>query len=106
MGNVNIGKRVDYKTLETALVKAAEKVGWKTRIEDKFDKNYNLGSVQETKDYSHTIVHLKGRLFSAIKIYIPNKNQSNWFSIWQGLQHGIASEKRIKKYLSAVSENL
>ncbi len=103
---MRIGKQVDYKTLETALVKAAEEVGWKARVEDEFDRNYNLGSVQETQDYSYTMVHLRGRVFPAMKVYIHDKNSSDSFSVWRGFPHGIASEKRVQKYLSAVSRNL
>lgn len=106
MSEVRIGKTVDYKTLETALIKAAKEVGWKARIEDKFERNYKLGSVQETQDYSHTMVHLRGRLFPAMKVYIRNKGQLDWFGIWTGLPHGIASDRRIQEYLSAVSNNL
>ena len=103
---VRIGKRVDYKTLETALVKAAEEVGWKAQVKDEFDRNYNLGSVQETQDYHHTMVNLKGRVFPAMKVYIPDKNSSDSFFVWQGFPYGMASEKRVQEYLSAVSRNL
>ena len=107
MGNkVRIGKQVDYKTLETALVKAAEEVGWKAKVKDEFNRNYKLGSVQETQDYSHTMVNLRGKVFSAVKVYIPDKNPSNSFFVWQGFPYGIASEKRVQEYLSAVSRNL
>jgi len=107
MGNiVEIGRQVDYKTLETALIKAAEEVGWKAQVKDEFDTNYKLGSVQETQDYSHTMVHLRGRVFPAMKVYIPNKELSGRFFVWKGLSHGLASEKRVQEYLSAVSRNL
>mgnify|MGYP001603837773 FL=1 len=107
MGNrVNIGKTVNYETLEVALIKAAEEVGWKARVQDKFDRNYGLGSVQETQDYSHTMVHLRGKLFPAMKVYILNKNPSDSFFLWTGLPIGFASKRRVKEYLSAVSRNL
>ena len=106
MSEVRIGKSVDYKTLETALIKAARELGWKARIEDKFEKNYELGSVKEFRDYDHTIVHLRGRLFPAMKLYIRNKGQLDWFGIWTGFPHGIASDRRVQEYLSAVFNNL
>jgi len=107
MGNrVDIGKRVDYKTLETALIKAAEEVGWKARVQDRFKRNYRLGSVQETQDYCHTTVHLRGMLFPAIQVMIYSKKPTDCFYIWAGIPFGIASERRIQEYLSAVSANL
>ena len=81
MGRVSIGKRIDYKTLETALVKAAEEVGWKAQVKDEFERNYKLGPVQETQDYHHTMVHLRGKVFPAMKVYIPNKNLSDSFFV-------------------------
>jgi len=105
---VDIGRQVDYKTLETALVKAAEEVGWKAQVKDEFDRNYKLDSVQETYDYSYTMVHLKGKVFPAMKVYISNKNRdsSDSFFVCQGFPYGVASSKSVQKYLSAVSENL
>ncbi|MFH1503211.1 MAG: hypothetical protein ABIE36_00965 [Candidatus Diapherotrites archaeon] len=106
MGRVEIGKQVDYKTLETALVKAAEEIGWKAKVQDKFERNYKLGSVQETQDYSHTMVNLRGRVFPAMKVYISNKSPTDRFYVWQGFPCGLVSERKIQEYLSAVSRNL
>ena len=103
---VDIGRKVDYKTLETALVKAAEEVGWKAQIEDTFNRSYKLDPFQETKDYDGTMVHLRGRVFSAIKVRIPDKNPSNMFFVWQGSPNGWASERKVQEYLGAVSRNL
>ncbi len=109
---VDIGKKVDYKTLETALVKAAKEVGWKARVQDIFERNYKLGSVRETQDYSHTVVHLRGRIFPIMRIFVSNKNSSDHFDIWpefsilRGYSSGAAFEKGVKRYLSAVSRNL
>jgi hypothetical protein len=106
---VRIGKQVEYKTLETALVKAAEEVGWKAQVKDEFERNYHyqLGSVQETLDYSCTMINLRGRVFPAMKVYISNKNSfPNSFFVWQGFPFGVASQKKIQEYLNAVSRNL
>lgn len=102
MSQVNIGKTVDYKTLGTALIKAAEEVGWKINIKDKFEKSYKLGSVKEFNDYFYTMANLKGRFFSAAGITIYSKESVGTFYInrWN------ASEKKVKKYLDAVSRNL
>lgn len=107
MGNVvRIGRTVDYKKLETALIRAAEEVGWKASVKDEFERNYKLGSVHETHDYHHTMVHLRGRVFSAMKVFILNKNPTDTFFVWQGLPWGLASNSKVQEYLSAVSRNL
>jgi len=103
---VTIGKQVDYKTLETALVEAAEEVGWKAQVKDKFERNYKLDPFHKTQDYSHTMVYLRGRIFSAMKVYIYDKNSTDSFFVWQDLPHGFASKKKIQKYLKAVFKNL
>lgn len=106
MTQVNMGKTVEYKTLETALLNAAEKMGWKAKIKDEFNKEYKLGSVQEVQNYNTTQVFLSGRLFPAMRVRV-NKNFSiNNFYVLSGFPFGIASEKKIKEYLSAVSDNL
>lgn len=105
---MNIGKKVDYKTLETALIKAAEEVGWRASAEDKFEKGYRLGSVEEIQKYSGTRIRLKGKYFAAAQITL-NKEwiwPTDRFPIWTGFPFGFASEGRIKDYLEAVSRNL
>ena len=106
MSKVNIGKVVDYKTLETALVKAAEEMGWKAQVQDKFNKNYRLGSVEEIQDYDVTQVTLKGRLFTAMQVRVYGKGSNNSFFVWTGLPFGYASERKVKQYLDAVSRHL
>ena len=106
MSRVIIGKIVDYETLETALIKAAEEVGWKAHFKDKFNKNYELGSVKEIQDYDFTEVTLRGRLFNAMAVMIHGKEPTDRFYVWTGFQYGIASEKKVQEYLSAVSRNL
>jgi hypothetical protein len=106
MSKVSIGKTVDYKTLERALINAAEEVGWKARFQDQFYKSYKLGSVEQVQDYNATQVFLKGRLFNAMQIRIYGKRPTNSFHLWAGFPFGIASERRIQGYLSAVSRNL
>ena len=106
MKSVDIGRIVDYETLEKALFNAAEKVGLRARVEDKFEEGYKLGSVQETKAYSHTIVKLSGRFLPAMEIMIYDKYPTNRFSVWTGLGWGFASRPTVEAYLSAVSETL
>lgn len=106
MSKVSIGKTVDYKTLETALVKAAEEMRWKAQVQDEFMKNYRLGSVQKVQDYNATQVFLRGRLFPAMRVRLYNKEPTDSFYVWTGFPFGVASERRVQEYLSAVSRNL
>ena len=106
MSKVSIGKTVDYQTLETALVKAAEEMGWKARVQDEFRKNYRLGSVQEVQDYDDTQVFLRGRLFPAMRVTVDSKEPTDRFYVSTGFMYGVASEGRVQEYLSAVSRNL
>jgi len=106
MSKVSIGKTVDYETLETALIKAAGEVGWKARVQDKFRKSYKLGSVEEVQNYASTQVLLKGRLFNSMRVKIYGKEPTDNFFVWTGFPHGIASERKVQEYLSAVSRNL
>ena len=61
MTKVEIGKMVDYGTLEKALRSAAEKLGWKIDVKDKYRKGYVLGSVKEIRRYSYTSFELSRR---------------------------------------------
>ncbi|MBI3622892.1 hypothetical protein HY212_02315 [Candidatus Pacearchaeota archaeon] len=107
MVKVDIGRTVDYETLEKALFEAAKKVGLKARVEDQFDRGYKLGSVQETQRYSNTMVYLRGRFFPAMAIYISGKGLADSFSVWNNVPlNGLASESTVRAYLSAVSEAL
>ncbi|MBI2045108.1 hypothetical protein HYT23_03550 [Candidatus Pacearchaeota archaeon] len=106
MKKVDIGRTVDYETLERALRSAAEKVGLRATFSDQYSEGYRLGSVQETKAYSHTIVNLSGRFLPAMEIIIYDKHPTNRFSVWSGLGWGFASKSTVKAYLSAVSEAL
>ncbi len=106
MSRVKIGKTVEYKALEVALIKAAEEMGWKAKVKDEYHKEYELGSVKKTQKYSSTTVNLKGKIFSAMKIIMYGKEPTSDFHVWAGFPFGSASEKKVQQYLSAVSENL
>jgi len=107
MGKVEIGRTVSYEALEKALLEAAKKVGLRARVEDQFEQGYKLGSVQETRRYSHTMVYLRGRLLPAMAIYIHGKGLATDFRVWNNVpSNGFASESTVKEYLNAVSEVL
>ena len=104
VNRVKIGKDVDFRNLETALMKAAEEIGWKVEVEDEFKEDYELSGSKSVKEYQYTIVKLKKGLFPQMKLLITDKNRPiNSFSIWQGLPFGVASQKSIKNYLDTVS---
>ena len=106
MSKVEIGKTVDYPTLEKALIKAAEEVGLRATVKDKFEKGYKLGSLEETSTYSHTLISIGGILFPAMTLYLGDKNSRDCFIVWSGFPHGFASTGRVREYLNAVSKNL
>ncbi len=103
MAKVSIGKTVDYKTLETALLKAAKDIGLKAYVKDKFNKSYKLGSVKEVQEYNSTNLFLKGKLFNVMQVSIYGKKPTDYFFVEE---KGFASEKRVQEYLSAVSQYL
>lgn len=101
MDTVNLGKKVDYRSLEYALLKAAKDVGLKAKLKDKYSITYNLGSVKALREYDHTEVELKGKLFLAMRIYIYKVPTDRFY-----VAPLFASERKIKQYLDAVSRNL
>ena len=103
---VDIGKTVDYESLEKALIEAAEEVGWHAKVEDVKKKGYRLGSVREVEGYDYTDVHLRGRFLSAMDVMIHGKGVLERFTIFTGFPYGIARDPKVEKYLSAVSEKL
>jgi len=102
---VEIGRVVHYSDLEKALRKAAEKVGWTAEVRDIYKQGYRLGSVQETEEYDHTEVTLRGRVFPIAQVNIYGKGDLTYFFVSRAGRSGRAS-KRIQQYLSAVSKHL
>lgn len=118
---VDIGKTVEYQTLETALVKAANEVGLKAEVEDNFDVSYRLGSGKENRTYSGTSIDLIRELrlraggiplpfikreSRAMFVRVRHKNPTDTFTVFVGGQLGDASDEEVQKYLGAVSKYL
>ena len=103
---VEIGRFVPYHELEKALVASAKEMGWKVKVEDNFRREYDLQSNREIRVYESTDISIRGRLFSAMKIYLLDKNPRDVFFVHEGFPFGYASEEEVTKYLSAVSRNL
>ena len=53
VNRVKIGKDVDFRNLETALMKAAEEIGWKVEVEDEFKEDYELSGSKSVKEYQY-----------------------------------------------------
>ena len=75
MTKVDIGKKVEFEELITAFSKAADKLGWKTEVNDQFEKSYKLGSVKEIEKYSCTKVTLNKRFFGNVMNFNVYKNE-------------------------------
>lgn len=106
MNIVYIGKEVEYKTLEIALIKAAEDIGLGSKVIDNFSTNYQLGSVKEEKKYDFTQINLIYKLPSAMKVCILDKKPTESFCVWTRFPFGFASQRKVKQYLEAVSKYL
>ena len=102
MTKIEIGRNINYKTLESVLIKSANEIGLKTKIKKKYTEIYSLSLVQETQEYHHTIINLNGRIFPCMKVYIFNQRTAHSFVV----EKYLASEKRLKRYLKTISKNL
>ncbi len=102
-----IGKEVNYKTLERVLIESAKKVDLKAKVNHRFDIKHKFNLFRKTQEtYNYTMVNLKKGLFPFMSVYVPNKNSSNWFSVWNGFPYGIASKEEVEKYSEVVLKNL
>ena len=103
---IDLPKRVTGETLEQACIKAAEEIGYKAKPKDEFGKRYSLGSVHEHADYSGTNIRI-GNLLPALQVRgIKKGTEQDRFFIWTGWPHGLASNRAVEQYLSAVSKYL
>lgn len=127
---VSLKETVDYETLEAALIKAAEEVGWEAKVEDQYREVYKLGSVGVTQEYIFTEVKLRRRrpitsverlvtlggrllplrekLFPVATVELFNKEPSDRFDICTdgSSYYGDASKGQVEQYLAAVSREL
>jgi hypothetical protein len=106
---INLEKAVDYKTLENAILKAAEELGWKAKIIDKIEVDYDLNSPQKIQKYKCTDINLSGKILPAAELTVfnrYNKEASNKFFLYTGLPFGCASQSNINEYLKLVYKNI
>jgi hypothetical protein len=92
--------KVEYVTLEAALLKAAEEVELDASVEDVCPLQ---GSPEEPRVYHHTDVLLRRRLLPAMTICVNKQGEIDHFAI---MKDGFATEKTIDKYVRAVMRNL
>tara|TARA_Y100000310_G_scaffold332386_1_gene407855 strand:- start:550 stop:885 length:336 start_codon:yes stop_codon:yes gene_type:complete len=97
-------RQVSGEKLEQACIWAAKKLGYEAKSEDEFHERYSLGSVHKHRNYNETNIRV-GNLFPALQVRgIKKGKKQSSFYIWAGFPHGFASEARIQKYLSTISE--
>ncbi|MBI2628631.1 hypothetical protein HYW74_00945 [Candidatus Pacearchaeota archaeon] len=106
---------VKGSVLEQACVKAADELGYKTISEDKYDKDYQLGSVQELKNYRGTDIKIRGKRKGLLSFLhyqllevcnIKRDETGKSFLISTGYFGGDVSESKLQEYLNAVSRRL
>ena len=103
---IDLPKMVTGEALERACIKAAEEMGYRAKTVDEFIRRYSLGSIQEYTDYDRTNLRI-GNLFPALQVRgIKKGEEQDRFFVWTGWPHGIASNRRVEQYLSAVSKYL
>jgi len=107
MAEVKIGRSVDYKELERALVEAAKDVGWDAKVRDVFSSGYRIdSSVESTKDYLYTEIRLRGVFLPTMRALIHKDTRQSSFNIWTGFPFGVALGYEVRGYLKAVSAYL
>ena len=93
-------KDLDYETLESILIKAAQETGLKYKVVHP-DEN------EEARKYDCSIIKLKGQTLPALRIYIPRgKNPINHIGIGTGFPYGYAHPKKINQYYNTFFRNL
>jgi|SRR3989338_3433106 len=103
---VDIGKKVETATLNTALENAASEVGLRLAVKPRFQLGYALGSVRETKELEGWDYLLRGTVIPAFKIAVTAQNEHDRFYVTRGMSFGIAKDETVKQYLDAVSRHL
>ncbi|MCH8945661.1 MAG: hypothetical protein IIA85_01945 [Nanoarchaeota archaeon] len=93
----NLSKAVNYETLETALIKAAEETGLKIRNKE----------VSEKKGCTRTNFYLRGRFFSSMEVVTHNHGRPiDFFRVYAGYPFGHASKKTVEAYIKRVQNYL
>ncbi len=93
-------KKLDYETLESILIKAAQETGLKYEV-------VHPNEDKEAQRYNCSIIKLKGWILPALRIYISRgKNPINHIGVGTGFPHGYAHPKKINQYYDAFSRNL
>lgn len=107
MTKVEIGKAVDFDSLEIALHKAALELGLTTKVNSKYGKIYRLGSILE-EGYKFTEVMIMGELFNLpqMRVIIGDSLAVDHFHVYRGIMKGIASKHKVEEYLSRVFKYL
>lgn len=95
--------------MEEILLKAGEKMGWKGKRHDKYKTEFSLGSVHENEVCWESELRFRGLLFP--EITVDRVYEDTFYggprasiTVWDKSVFGIGKKKKIKKFLSYVSE--
>ncbi len=104
---VNLNKTIPQKDLEKILIASAHDMGLKTKVIQKYQTEYELGSVKEVKKPFGRIIHIKSILpFAEIEmnpLYSP-KFRISTFPFSSGFC--VTTKRKVEKYLQAVSKRV
>ncbi len=98
---VELPKELKGEDIEQACLKAAEELGYKTKLEDNFERKYKLGSIQEERVYESTEIRVDN-MFEIIGI--KRGKLQDRFYVWPLRNQEPALDERVKNYLSTVSK--
>jgi len=103
---VELSQKVDYGSMETAIIRAARDFGYGIEIKDIYSTNYKFGSIKEMEEYSYTKIILRKNLFWRIEIdAYKNLYGTDYFWV-DNAPLSFTSDNEIKKYLETVSKYL
>ena len=100
---INLGKKVSGKELEKVLLEAAKNLGFKTKIQEDFRVKYELGSVKKKIIYDGTTITLRKHFRYIGRLFFNREEDRDWLILFD---HPSYSEKKIMRYLDAISEKI
>lgn len=104
---VDIGKMVDYESLEKALQEAAIELGLDMSVKEEVEEEYELGPpLKKNEKYLWTRITLKRDNLVMTELNIYRQYPIDSFTMRTGQLYGTASEEEIKQYLDILRTNL
>jgi len=103
MAIINLGKKIPGTELEKVLLEAARELGFKVKAKDKFNIEYELGSVKKKNVYDDTTITLRKHFRHIGRLSFNREEDRNWLILWGYPGY---SEKKIIKYLDVISKKI